>query len=140
MSPYYFFKILFILFSLALRLHCRPWVVASGGRLSGGSGRASRCSGFCCSSQVLGYTGSVAVMRGFVALRWRVGSSRTRDQTHVPCIGRHADSYPLDPKASPSAKMLRQVCMDKSISKEARCLYTQWNITQLLIKMHLNQF
>ena len=70
--------------------------------------RASHFSGFsCCGAQALGTRASVVVVRGLqwlwlegfraqaqwlwrtglVALR-HVGSSWTRDQTHVPCIGR----------------------------------------------------
>ena len=44
--------------------------------------RASHCSGFSsCRAQALGHVGLAALMY--------VGSSRTRDQTRVPCTGRH---------------------------------------------------
>ena len=67
------------------------------------SAQASHCGDFsCCGARALGTWGSVVVARrlsscgsqaqqlwrtGLVALQ-HVGSSRTRAQTHVPCIGR----------------------------------------------------
>ena len=44
--------------------------------------------------------GSVAVAHGLVAPR-RGGSSRTRDQTSVPCIARQILKQPLDHQGSP---------------------------------------
>ena len=52
---------------------------------------ASHCGGFsCCGALALGMQASVAVVHrlsGLSCLRY-VSSSQTRDQTHVPCIGR----------------------------------------------------
>ena len=58
--------------------------------------RASHCGGFsCCGAQALGMWASVVVVHGLQQLRhtglvapWHVGSSWTRSQTCVPCIGR----------------------------------------------------
>ena len=69
--------------------------------------RASHCSGFsCCRAWALGVWASVVVARVFsscgsgsrvqaqqlwcmgLVAPWHVGSSQTRAQTHVPCIGR----------------------------------------------------
>ena len=59
------------------------------GLLSSCGVRASHCGGFSCwGAQALGCVGlSSWGHMGLVALQ-HVGSSRTRDQTHVPCIGR----------------------------------------------------
>ena len=95
---YLFLKFIY-LFLAALRLHCCV--------------RASHCSGFSsCGAWTLGMRASVVVARrltscgsraleyrlssygcmGLVALR-HVGSSRTRAQTLVPCIGRQILNY-----------------------------------------------
>ena len=50
--------------------------------------RPSHCSVFsCCGARALDRPGSLSAYMGLVALQ-HVGSSQTRDQTHVPCIGR----------------------------------------------------
>ena len=67
--------------SSLLHAHGLSLAEADGGS-SSCSAQASRCGG--CSFQS---TCSVAVAQGLVALR-HVGSSQTRDQTHVPCICR----------------------------------------------------
>ena len=56
------------------------------GLLSSCSARASHCSGFsCCVSRAQGHTGFRSCGTRYT---WHVGSSRTRDWTHAPCIGR----------------------------------------------------
>ena len=88
---------------------CRFFVAAWFGSSSGEQGpfsscgaRPSHCSGFsCCEAQALGHVsfssggmvGSVVAVPGYMWLTglgalWRVGSSWTRDQTHVSCTGR----------------------------------------------------
>ena len=50
--------------------------------------QASHCDGFsCCRALALWQKGSVVVSVDLIAL-WPVGSSWTRDLTHVPCVGR----------------------------------------------------
>ena len=50
--------------------------------------QASHCGGFsCCGARALGTKASVVVALSLVT-PWHVGSSWTRDRTHVPCIGR----------------------------------------------------
>ena len=85
------FFFLIILFLSALGLRCcaqaflRLW--RAGATLHCGAW-ASHCSGFsCCRARALGTQASVVVATGLVVLR-HVGSSRTRDRTPVPCIGR----------------------------------------------------
>ena len=51
------------------------------------------------SAWVPGHSGSVAVVPGLGA-SWRVGSSRTRDRTHVPSIGRQILNH-WTPRESP---------------------------------------
>ena len=87
------------LFLAVLGLHCCWWAFSScseqGLRSSCGA-RASHCGGFSCfRAQALGPVGSVVAKhrlsscgnRSLVA-PWPVGSSQTRDQTRVSCIGR----------------------------------------------------
>ena len=63
-----------------LGLSCCSWAFSSCSvLLSGCRVRASCCGGFCCGAGTRG--------TGLVALQ-PVGSSQTRDQTCVPCIGR----------------------------------------------------
>jgi len=80
----------FLFFLAALDLHCCSQAFSSCGKwglLSRCGTRVSHCSGFsCCRIQVQGHVGSVW-NTGLVALR-HMGSSRSRDQTCVPCIGR----------------------------------------------------
>ena len=75
---FFFFLILFIhLFLTVLGLHYYmgfSLVVVNGGYSH-------------CRAEALGHTGSVAVVHGFSCHR-HVGSSWTRDQICVPCIGR----------------------------------------------------
>ena len=50
--------------------------------------RASHCGGFSwCVARALGMWAQQLWHTGLVAM-WQVGSSRTRNRTHVPCIGR----------------------------------------------------
>ena len=51
------------------------------------SARASPCSGFSCEAQALDARASVVWHTGLVA-PWHVGSSRTKDRTHVSWIAR----------------------------------------------------
>ena len=92
-SSLFFFKfILFIyLFLAELSLHCCVWAFSSSverGLISRCSAQANLCCGFSrCGTQAIGHVGSVVVLHGLVALQY-VESSWTREQTHVPCIGR----------------------------------------------------
>ena len=62
-------------------LCCRTWVVGGEGAVHC---RARALSAW---AAVVEHTGSVVVVHDLVALQ-PVGSSQTRDQTHVPCIAR----------------------------------------------------
>ena len=81
----------------------------------------SHCSGFsCCRAQSVGCagsvvaaprpssTGSVAVAHGLAAA-WHVGSSWSRDQTHVSCIGRQIPNHWTTGKSSFCLSFLRLV-------------------------------
>ena len=84
-SKHFFFKLyLFILFLAALGLCCCVWIFLYlrqvWATLCCGAW-ASHCGGFsCCGAWALGVRASVAPLH--------VGSSQTRAQTCVPCIGR----------------------------------------------------
>ena len=83
---YSFFKYLLIyLYLAALGLLCYAEAFSNCGEwglLCSCGSRASHCSGFSSRrAQALGHVGLAALMY--------VGSSRTRDQTRVPCTGRH---------------------------------------------------
>ena len=75
----------------ALSVRCYTWAFSSCGKwrlLSSCGAWASHCSGFfCCRAWALECASSVVWNTGLVAL-WHVGSSWTRDQPYVPCIGR----------------------------------------------------
>ena len=74
-------------------------LVAEDGGDSSCDARASHCGGFsCCKAQALGTWVSVVVARGLCC--GHVGSSPTRDQAWVPCIGRQI-SYPLHHQGCP---------------------------------------
>ena len=89
-------------FLAVLGLHCRAQAFSSCGEwglLSSCGARTSHCGGFsCCGAQALGRAGfsscSLQALehrfcsRVCLVALWHVGSSQTRDQTHVPCIGR----------------------------------------------------
>ena len=75
------------MFLAVLGLHCCTWlplVAANRGECSCSS-RASHCSGFSCRrAEALGKQASIAAAHELGS----VGSSQTRDQARVPCIGR----------------------------------------------------
>ena len=105
------FKKLINLFLAALGLRCCVQVFSSCGE------RASHCGGFsCCGARALGVRDSVVVARGLsncgsqaqqlwhmgsVAL-WHVASSRTKDQTHVPCIGNGIPNHCITREVPPA--------------------------------------
>ena len=79
------------LFSLAvLGLRCCVWAFSGcseRGLLSSCGAQASRGGFSRCRTQALGSRAQWLWRTGFVA-PWHVGSSQTRDRTHVPCLGR----------------------------------------------------
>ena len=107
---YLFFILIFILFLAELGLCCCARAFSSCGEQGATlrcSARASQCGGFsCCRAWDLGMWASVVVARGpsscgshalecrlsscgaWAYLLCGMGSFRTRDQTHIPCIGR----------------------------------------------------
>ena len=96
-----FFKIYFWLCWVFIAVHVLSLVVVSGGTLCGA--RTSHCDGFsCCREQELGHVGfsscSMSAQQlwytGLVALQ-HVRSSRIREQSGVPCIGRWIISFLL---------------------------------------------
>ena len=102
---FYFILLYSILFYSVLFIFWLHWVFVAcvgflqlqraGATLCCGA-QASHCGGFsCCGAQALGVRASVVAARRLSSCGTRaqlphrhVGSSRTRDQTHVPCIGR----------------------------------------------------
>ena len=75
---------------VALGFHCCVQASSCGeqGATLSCSARASHCNGFsCCGAQALGCSDPVVVVHRMSCLR-HVGSSWTRDQTGVCCIGR----------------------------------------------------
>ena len=53
--------------------------------------QTSHCGGIsCCRVWALGTQASVVLMH---VAPWHVGTSRTRDRTHVPCIGRQIPNH-----------------------------------------------
>ena len=58
--------------------------------------------------------GSVVVVHGLVAL-WHVGSSQTRDQTCVPCLGRHILNH-YTTREVPSIRFLKCLFFNLSMS------------------------
>ena len=158
MSLFYFiFIILYIFKNLFIWLH---WVfvpmrglslvVASRGYSSCGTW-ASHCSGFsCCGAWALGTRAQQLWLTGLVAL-WHVGSSRTRAQIHVPCIGRRF--LTAAPPGSPSlfyllqqnCLMANQLCRKKACSKDVHSENTRHSfhlstpgywISVMLLRLH----
>ena len=100
---YLFIYLFMAVLGLLLSLLCVGFLCLwQTGLLSSWGVRASHCGGFSCwGAQALGCVGlSTWGHMGLVALQ-HVGSSRTRDQTHVPCW--QADAYPLYHGESPGS-------------------------------------
>ena len=93
-SPLFFIETFFFLSFIYLFIHgCCVFVAALKLSLTGGAGaplgrtvRASHCSGFSCLEHGLQAQGLPWLQLVVLVALWRVESSQTRDQTHVPCI------------------------------------------------------
>ena len=84
-----FFSLYLLIYEAALGLHCRSWAFSScSGRELLSRRGACHGGGFpCCRARALDTQTSGVVAQGSAAPRL-VGSSLTRDWTHVHCVGR----------------------------------------------------
>ena len=113
-SPIYFY--LFIMAMLGLC--CCAWAYSS-------CGVWAYCSGFSLQSTGSRYSGSVVVDNCLVVPR-HVGSSQTREQTRVPCIGRQILIHWATREVPPWIFGPHKVCVSKfSISQCLHC-FSSW--------------
>ena len=89
--------------------HCRRAFSSRGKRALLRSGARACCGGFSyCRAQALGHSG-ISCFGTRTQLPYTRGTSKTRDQTHVPCIDRWILNYWTTRKVPRACKSLKEV-------------------------------